>query len=465
MGYTLFVYRQMAVARLPGTVCRGGRPGSRLGIHLSLGLGLALGVILGSVTWAMAAAPRSVAVVNIAGNQEAGAALAGTLRAAMNSEESLRLLDDGELARALEDAMASSVTAAERMDTARDRLRSARDQLDLLQYNRVFAELAEAEQELLAVEPAPEVSLLLAEVAFLRGSVSWREGDSDRARLELALMHRLHRDRPGLDPARHPPGLVRLFEDARAPAQATATLRVTTPFYGTQVFLDGKPSGTTPAEVALPPGVYYVAGKIADHDVIGQRVEVSDAANPTVVKLRFTRVTVDERARYMRRKLFERGPIVSLRGTIPDTANHRAASAMVDRAAFLASAEIVVLIGDDPLGQLWVTSFDLRQGTSSGWHAAGRLSMKELLMQLQLIPWPPVDLSPPTGISDSGGGSGNGTRDDPNWWVRFWTPNRVKAGVAFGVIASVVGFSLYQLRPQTGPETVSGSCCTVVNEP
>lgn len=414
----------------------------------------------------MADAPRSLAVVNVAGNQDAGAALAGQLRAAMDSRDSLLLLDDGELARALEDGMASSVTPAERMEAARARVRSAEEQLDLLKYKRVFAELQRAEELLLAVEPDVDVLRLLAQVAFLRGAVYWREGRKDRARLELGLMHRLHPGRPALDPARHLPGLVRLFEDARAPGPANATLRVTTPFYGARVFLDGKATGTTPALLQLSPGVYYVSGKIDSHEVIGQRVEIADTTSPTVVKLRFTRVTVDERARYMRRTLFERAPIVSPQGGILDAEQHKAVSGVIDRVTFLASAEIVVLIGDDRLGRLWVAAYDLRQVVSSGWHMVEDQEMTELLMQLRLIPRPVVDLTTPPGPTGSGGdGLVDGGSGNLNWWESFWTPNRVKAGVAFGIIASVAGFSLYQLRPQSGPTTVSGSCCVVVNVP
>ena len=396
--------------------------------------------ILGGAS-AVSAAPRSVAIVNVAQDQAAGAELADRLRRAIDREESIEPLRAGELSRGLEEALATS-TRPQRLRMARERLAGAGEALEQLRYAEVFQELERAEALLLALEPSTDVLRLLADVAFMRGDAYLQDNRPVKAELELRAVHRLDPTRTSLDPARHRPALVLAFDAAGVSAASTATLHITSPFDGATVYINGHQSGATPALTQVPPGVHYVTGTLPGDQVIGERVVLPTPHEKVTVKLQLTRVTVDDKARYERRRLLEQ----KFRAPRNDANLRRA----VRRAANLTGVKAIVIVGQDERGSLWLAAYDVSSEEFGSWQRAANHSERVLLQRLGLIPPPALDLAPlpPT----------DRTPRRPGWW----TGNRIKAGVAFGFIASIVGLSLYQLRPQSEPSTVSGaSCCDV----
>ncbi|MCG8419117.1 MAG: PEGA domain-containing protein [Proteobacteria bacterium] len=390
------------------------------------------------------AAPRSVAILNGAHDQNAGAELARDLRAALDMETALRPLRAGELARALEESLPPMASRQERLAAARSTAARATDALVRMQYRRVFDQLEEAEELLLAVAPGPDVSRRLANLAFLRAIVLLRDDRTAQALDELRAVRRLDPQRPELDPSRYPPQIVRLFAIAGTAVSPTAALRVTAAFDGATVYIDGLRSGSTPALTYVSPGVHYVTGIFPGDHAIGERVTVAPGQTVTV-KLRLTRVTVDDRARYVRRQLLDGAPIAPSGGE----AVRQAAS----RAAALSSVEVVIVVGDDQGGVLWTSLYEASSGRLGKWRRVKRNGeARDVFWQLGLITLPPLR---PDSIAPTDPGS-----DSPG--KRWWTPSRVKASVALGVIASVVGVSLYHLRQTSQVQTVSGStCCTV----
>ncbi len=442
MRYSKVVYRDLAVVQF------------------------ALALMLGWTSLA-SANPRSVAIVNGARDQQAGAMLSQEFRRVMVSEPTIRPLGAGELARALEDALLPSSSQEESLAVTRLHMTRARQALARLQYAKVYEELDSAEKRLLAAEPGREVFQLLADVSFLRADVYLREGRPEAAEQELRAVRRLDPAREKLDPARHRPEMVRRYDEAGVPISATATLRVTSPFDGAKVYLNGHRSGKTPALTQVPPGVHYVTGTRAGDQVMGQRVVLPSDGSLTV-KLRFARVSVDDEARYSKRLLLARGPLLGALGKIrvEDTSEPESAAessslsigevvmSTASRIADLGNASAVLMIADNERGALWVALYDVRSAELSTWRRATSESARDLLMQLGLVPLPQLNPQPSPLIDR--------IPEQPSWW----TTNRIKAGVALGVIASIVGYSLYQLRPDSESPTVTGStCCDVSNGP
>jgi hypothetical protein len=388
-----------------------------------------------------AAAPRRIAVVNAARDQEAGASLANRLRTILALEPMVTPIPPGDLARALESALASDDgLASAELAVAADQLARARESLAQFDYQGALAYLADAEQRLLAAWPSPESTRLLADTVFERGHIYIRQKQRDRALRSLVLAHRLDPARQ-LDPERYMPEVIEAFTEAVAQDKSLApsvTLEVTGLLDGAAVYLDGRFVGHTPLTTQIAPDNHYVSGTFAGRAVGGQRVIADPARGHAAVKLRLGKVTIDERARHWRKGFVDRVP----EPLAPDL------TAEIGRGATdFTGADAALVIASGPDGQLHLASYDAREREAGTWSVA-----TEPAIELALAPFTDVP-APPLSLRDSG--IFGQQRDSRPWYTRPTYRGLVNSGIAVSM-AAVVFYVVLQ-----GSHTVSGSCCTL----
>jgi hypothetical protein len=418
------------------------------------------------------AAPRRIAVVNAAQDQEAGAELAATLRTAMDLDPMMTPIPAGDLARALEGALPAP--GAEDLTGVADLLARAREDLAQFDYQSSLPHLAQAEQDLLAAWPSPENARLLAEIALERGRIFMRQRQRERAVQELVLVHRLAPERR-LEPERYLPDVIEAFAEAMARAQeqaraqetnpaASVALEVTALLDDAAVYVDGRFAGHTPLTTRVAPGAHYVSGTFAGQATGGQRI-IADAARGQVsAKLGLGSVTLDERARHWRERfVIERGAAEAAPGTAaPGTAAPGPAPLDPGLAMELgrgatdftgADAALVIATGID--GGLHVASYDARTRTAGDWAPASERGIEQVLQPFadtgtQLIGNPSLSPSLPSDLL-----VGSGVRDDRPWYRRPFYRGLVNSGIAVSV-AAVVFYAVLQ-----GSNTIGGTCCTI----
>jgi tetratricopeptide (TPR) repeat protein len=428
------------------------------------------------------AAPRRIAVVNAAQDQEAGAELAARLRAAMDLDPVVTPIPPGDMARALEGALPPP--AAVDLAGVADLLGRAREDMAQFDYQSSLSHLSQAEQDLLDAWPSPENARLLAEIALERGRIYMRQRQREHAVQEFVLVHRLDPELR-LAPERYLPDVIEAFAEAVVRAQeqarqgetnpaASVALEVTALLDDAAVYLDGRFAGYTPLTTRVMPGAHYVSGTFAGQATGGQRI-VADAARGRVsVKLGLGSVTVDERARHWRER-FVAGRAAPAApedsdGAAPDPTAPGPAPLDPGLAEELgrgatdftgADAALVIATGID--GGLHVASYDARTRTASDWMPASDRVIEDALQPFsdtgtQLIGAPTLSSSGATLLSSglsSGPLVGSGVRDDRPWYRRPFYRGLVNSGIAVSV-AAVVFYAVLQ-----GSNTIGGTCCTI----
>ncbi|HWN68933.1 MAG TPA: PEGA domain-containing protein [Haliangium sp.] len=413
-------------------------------------------------------APRRIAVVNTAQDQEAGAELAIRLRTVLALEPTVTPIPPGDLARALEGALPPPAVAD--LASVADLLARAREAMAQFDYQSSLSHLSQAEQDLLAAWPSPESARLLAETALERGRILMRQRQRERAVQEFVLVHRLDPGRQ-LQPERYLPDVIEAFAEAvaRAGAQEADTARsvaleVTALLDGAAVYLDGRFAGYTPLTARVTPGAHYVSGTFAGQAAGGQRVAVDTARGQVAVKLGLGAITVDERALHWRH-----GFVVGYggHGAAPGPDAPRREPAPLDRGLATelgrgatdftgADAALVIATGVD--GGLHVASYDARTRVPGDWTPASEHGIEQVLRPFadtdtntQLLSAP--SLSP--GVSAGLLADSSGERDGRPWHRRPFYRALVNSGIAVSV-AAVVFYAVLQ-----GSNTIGGTCCTL----
>jgi hypothetical protein len=253
---------------------------------------------------------------------------------------------------------------------------------------------------------------------------------------DFAAARRLDPSRRELDPARYMPEVVKAFAGAGA-AAAPGTIQVRSPFDGAAVYIDGHPAGLTPASVRVSAGVHYVTATLDDFRVTGARVALAAGATE-VAEVRFERLSTDERARGLRRRLVAGG------SSLRDTAV---------AAVAVSGADAVILVVDPQkpgtLGAPVIVLFDPRTDVLG---EPERLSATadNKAVDAAIAPLAPlrvtdvVDREPPgAGVTvRRGSGDDRGEPADRPWWKRRWVQASIAGGLAVGVVGVVAATML-----------------------
>lgn len=385
------------------------------------------------------AAPTRIAVVNAAHDQEAGARLATHLRTRLTLEPTVTPIPAGDLARALEDALAPPRSAAADLDAAAGLLAIAQEALAQFDYPGSLAHLAKAEQRLLATWPSEAVYDMLADVAFERGRIALRQGQRARAMSAFLLMHRLAPERR-LDPQRYPPEVIEAHEEAvthQAQLGPALTLEVTGLLDGAAVYVDGRPAGSTPLTIAIPPGPHYVSGTFAGRALGGHEIDARREQGRVTVKLRFGAVTIDDRARHWRQGLAGRGPLAPT-----------LAMELGRGATDFTGAEAALVIAGGGDGTLHLSRYDARARMAEPWEPATAEVIARALRA-------PEDARAAFADPALSPGLPGPARDDRPWYRKPMYRGLVNTGIAVSVAAILIYAVL------ENPSTVDGVCCTI----
>jgi hypothetical protein len=394
------------------------------------------GVFAGDPTTPIAAAaPRRVALLNVADDQDAGQAATRALRSALLADVMFGPLPAGDLARALEDPIARTAEdpEAEVLAAADHSLASAAEARAAFEDDRALAELRAAEQSLLAVRPTGAVVARLAEVNFQIGILAMGREESDRAIDGFRVVHRLDPGRGALDPARYMPPVLAAYQAAALPQKKSAKILVRTPYDRAEVLVDGQLVGTTPHEADLEAGVHYVWTEFPAYAPAGARI-VAVADQTETVQLPLRPLPAAERIRQVRRELL--GPAAR---RPPATDDIVAAAASV--ADIAGVPVVIVIVGVDPAA-LDAVVYSSQSGdvtTRAAWQADAAGAIVAAL---------PGRLLP----SGSGGGPPPPPPPPPPWYRTRWGI----AAISGGVVLTLVGVAALA-QDDTPP--LSGTCC------
>lgn len=214
-----------------------------------------------------ALAASSVAIVNLAHDQEKGAKLAQKARQELQSLEDFDALAAGALARALESPLSPRGPDASTLRAIRASMEEGKAAARQFRLRRARASLLGARSKVFTLAPTPELSSTLSEISFELALLHLREHEPDLAHRELVLLARLQPDRPALDPVRYPPNVVSADRRARRRADSAppARLSIATTFDGARLYIDGRPAGNTPAELDLPSGPHLLSLRSSQH--------------------------------------------------------------------------------------------------------------------------------------------------------------------------------------------------------
>ena len=291
-----------------------------------------------------AAAPRRVAVLNAARDGAAGAVVARDLRDRMAREPQLSPLPTGDLSRALEGELPVGSPAERVSAEARTHLDAAGIAMARFDHPQARRALARAEAVLLAHPPEVPLIALLAEVSFEAGLVHLREQNRGLALDSFRLVHRLVPEAPPLDPARHPPDVVKAFDAARKPPGGSARLEVSSTYDRVAIFLDGQPIGVTPLAIEIDAGPHYLIASAPGFAGRGSRIDAAPG-DRVALNLDLARLSRAERALGARMKA------VAAR----DRAGLRQAARS---AASVAGVEAVLVIGEAEGGALTASVYE-----------------------------------------------------------------------------------------------------------
>jgi hypothetical protein len=259
-------------------------------------------LVLAASPPAAGAAPRRVALLNAAQDGAAGARAAAELRERMAAEPELSLLEPGDLSRTLEGELPGGTAADAAAAAARSHLDAATLAMARFDHPQARRALLRAEAVLLALAPQPPLIDLLAEVSFQTGLVHLREQNRGLALDAFRLVHRLTPSRPPLDPARHPPDVVKAFDLARTAHGASARLEASSTFDGVTVYLDGVRIGATPLARDIAAGPHYLVSVAPGYAARGSRLDAAPR-DSIALDLDLVRLPLPERALAARREL------------------------------------------------------------------------------------------------------------------------------------------------------------------
>jgi hypothetical protein len=217
---------------------------------------------------------RVAGVVNLAGDGEA----ARQAMAQISRDLSQRAWSSPEptLARAIEGAVDHRRDDALRAD-ADAIVSAARRAYRDFRYRDALERLEAAESALRSLTPSVDTAQRLADLHLLAGEIHVDADEVPAAIESFRLAHHLDPGRRSLDPALFRPKVVALYEKVllEAANAETSAYVVRTEPSGALVWIDGRPSGTSPYRVSLTPGDHYVAATLESHEPQVSRVRVA----------------------------------------------------------------------------------------------------------------------------------------------------------------------------------------------
>lgn len=227
------------------------------------------------------------------------------LRRRITEREDLELTSLARLASLAADAEGEDTDAVE-MEAQR-RMADADEAFSNFDYAGATTQLAEALELLRPLARRATGRQRLAALHLQLANVLQVHGERDAAIEELRTCRHVDPEcRP--DPARHPPELITLFEEATAETARAASLRITTDPPGASVSVDGSPPRASPATFeALSPGRHYVTIERDGFRPEAQLVNVA-AGEPTERAIALTAGAEPARAQAALRSLRGRGP-------------------------------------------------------------------------------------------------------------------------------------------------------------
>jgi hypothetical protein len=376
---------------------------------------LALAPTSALVLWgAMAdAAPRRIAVLNAAGDGDAGAAAAAELRRALLGEVDLSPLAAGDLSRALEAALPAEAEVDALLRQARAEVDVAHRAIAQFEQGVARRALSRAEALLLSAEPDERVVQLLAEVNFQNALVYLRDQNQGMAVDSFREVQRLTPERAPLDPARYPPEVVQAFAAARRQIGESGVLEVSATFDGVPVYLDGVRVGVTPLRRRIAPGPHYLILAAPEFFPEGRRLSAAPRDRMALV-VELQRLPLARRAADMRRHL-----VAARAGR--DDALRRAGREV----ALMAGVDAVLVIGDGR-GAPSVALYERDADRMSLFRPVNRDVGKLFGLMLPSLPPGPMDLLPPE------------ERDERPWYSKPWGLASIGGGAALTVLGVIL---------------------------
>lgn len=279
--------------------------------------------------------------------------------------------------------------------------------------------IAEADRGLLRgveLPPEPEISKLLADLAFVRGLAHHGAKKSQDAARDFTLVHRLDAGRT-LDPIKYRPDVVTLFEEAATIGELTS-LDIEAPA-GATVWVDGLSVGDAPATVALAAGPHAITvtgarlvtrGQIADVPASGSglkiRIEAAEASSTTIVHR-------------LRR---------NLAAATTEEARTDAVAALVRGVG----AQDAVIVGRDETGAMFTRLYSGKTGTLTEPKPA-----KEVVPEKLLSPIRPIKRVIPPGGPDP-----EPVVPPVPWYERRWIQASIGGTIIVGVVTTLIVMSL-----------------------
>lgn len=250
-----------------------------------------------------AAAERRVGFAVLAGSEPAPVASAiASVRADLPSL-GFSAMPAGALRDALEGPLADSDESAA-LARGRELLERAKDAFAEFEYERALAELEAIDRVLLDREPTRPFVELLVERYILAGVVHEGRSRPADARRAFQLVHHLDPERRALDSGAYRPQVVKLFAQAIAAGQRRMTIQVAVEPVGARVWLDGRPVGEAPLELALSSaGRHWVVASAPGLRARGVMVDLDGAAAQSQLALALESRAPAERALALRRSL------------------------------------------------------------------------------------------------------------------------------------------------------------------
>ena len=248
------------------------------------------------------AAPQRVAVINMAARGSAGAEAATRIRGELDRRAGFDPVPAGNLADALERALPPNSSEQEKLASAQNLLREAREAYASRgAHEEALDGLRAAQSRLASIPPEPEVRALLAEISIDIGVVALAIQDRPGALESFRLARLLDPASQGLDPAVYDPEVVKLYAEAGKPRAPTASLSIVTDYDDATIWIDGAAVQGRTAE--LPPGIHVVTAAYPDCRPDGRRVTLTASTQPHEVTLAIEPLPPHERAEAMRRRL------------------------------------------------------------------------------------------------------------------------------------------------------------------
>ncbi len=377
------------------------------------------------------AAPRRVAVINAATDQEAGAEAAARVRASLVAEAALAPLPAGSLARALEGPLPQETALDRALAAAQQNMARAQTLTETFAFNDALSELLHAETVLAPHAPEGAARVLLAEVNVRRGVVLMAKPDRVLATEAFRLAHRLNPGRQSLDPATYDPEVVKTFAAAAAAPAAEAFLEVAAAYDGARLYVNGNP--VSGPRIAVEAGIHVVTATFPEHRPSGTTVRLT-AGQTRAVKLELWPQSSDERAVALRRQL---------RG---DNQRKRVRAAAQAAAALTGADAVVVLRGGGP-GAIEAAVYDTRDGQEQAWMPVDGTDPKVLFepllpaVTITSVPDPFKVRNPPP----------------PPPEVPWYKERRWQAVIGGGAVATVLGIVALSVTLGSDTHTVNGN--------